>query len=708
MSGVDPAGRATERREQIEHHRGRYYQEDAPEVADVEYDELVGELAAIEAAHPELAFEGSPTRTVGAPPSGAFAEVRHELAMMSLDNVMSFEELVAWGQRVERSLAGLGGEDGAAAGQARFVCEPKIDGLALSLRYEDGELVRAATRGDGRVGEDVTANVRTIASVPERLALPDEELPRRLEVRGEVYLPISAFEALNRQQAETGQRLFANPRNSAAGSLRQKDPAVTASRPLSFFAYQLAAADGGAAGPEGAAVGSHSAALELVRRCGLPVNPLIEAVEGLEAVYAYCARALERRHELDYDIDGVVVKLDELALQRALGATSHAPRWAVAYKFPPEERTTVLEAILVSIGRTGRATPFAKLRPVVVAGSTVGLASLHNEDQVRLKDVREGDTVIVRKAGDVIPEVVAPVLSQRPAGAPAWRFPATCPGCGGPLVRLDGESDTYCVNLDCPAQQVQRIIHFASRGAMDVEGLGESRVTLLVATGRVADVADLYGLEASSIEGLEGFAALSAANLVAAIDASRQRGLARLLVGLSIRHVGPTVATSLAAAVDGLDELMAAEEATLATVEGVGSTIAASVAAFFGSARNRAVVEKLRGAGVSFASARATGGRRLLEQTLAGRSVVVTGTLAGFTREEAEGAITERGGKAPGSVSRRTLAVVVGEEPGASKLAKAEQLGVALLDEAGFVTLLETGELPPVEPPPPPGASASR
>ena len=686
------AERAGELRAAIERHRRLYYQEDAPELADVEYDDLVRELAALEAAHPELAVEGSPTTTVGAPPSGLFAEVRHEIPMMSLDNVVSFDELVAWGQRVARLLQGVAGAP--EAGAARFVCEPKIDGLALSLRYEQGRLVRAATRGDGRVGEDVTANVATIASVPHRLELEAADQPELLEVRGEVYLPISAFEALNHQQAVAGQRLFANPRNSAAGSLRQKDPRVTASRPLAFFAYQVAAAEGGAAGAGGEAIGAHSGALELLRRCGLPVNPLIETLPGLEEVYAYCARALEGRHDLDYDIDGVVVKLDDLGLQRALGATSHAPRWAVAFKFPPEERTTVLEAILVSIGRTGRATPFARLRPVVVAGSTVGLASLHNDDQVRLKDVREGDTVIVRKAGDVIPEVVAPVLSQRPPRAEPWRFPASCPGCGGPLVRLEGESDTYCVNLDCPAQQVQRIVHFASRGAMDIEGLGESRVALLVEKGLVVDVADLYRLEAATLEPLEGFAALSAANLVGAIDASRARGLARLLVGLSIRHVGPTAAAGLAAAVDGLDDLMAAEEATLATIEGVGPTIAASVAAFFSSERNRAVVEKLRQAGVSLASARATGGRRLVEQTLAGASVVVTGTLEGFTREEAEAAIEARGGKSPGSVSKRTLAVVVGAEPGAAKLAKAEQLGVPLLDEAGFARLLETGTLP--------------
>jgi DNA ligase (NAD+) len=390
------------------------------------------------------------------------------------------------------------------------------------------------------------------------------------------------------------------------------------------------------------------------------------------------------------------VKVDDLALQRALGSTSHAPRWAIAYKFPPEERTTLLERILVSIGRTGRATPFAKLRPVVVAGSTVGLASLHNEDQVRLKDVREGDTVIVRKAGDVIPEVVAAVVAQRPADSVSWSFPTTCPSCGEPLVRLEGESDTYCVNLECPAQRIQRIAHFASRAAMDIEGLGEQRVGQLVGGGFLQDVADVYALQAEQLAELEGFGELSAHNLVRAIDDSRSRGLTRLLVGLSVRHVGPTIATALARAFRDLDALAGAPEEQLAAIDGVGPTIAASVAAFFAVERNRLVVEKLRTAGVSFASDRYVPAGEAAPgpaQPLAGKSIVVTGTLEGFTREEAESAILSRGGKSPGSVSAKTYALVVGSEPGASKLTKAESLGVPVIDEAAFVRLLERGEL---------------
>ncbi|MCU1490023.1 MAG: ligase, NAD-dependent [Acidimicrobiaceae bacterium] len=689
-----PGDRVEELRAQIRYHAERYHQDDAPEIADAEYDALVMELRRLEEEHPELASDASPTVQVGAPPSPAFAPVRHSVRMMSLDNAFSFEELTAWGQRLERLLADVGSD--AERGQVAFVCEPKIDGLALSLRYESGELVRAATRGDGVTGEDVTANVRTIAAIPHRLALPRGEIPGVLEVRGEAYLPVSAFEELNRRQEQAGLKRFANPRNSAAGSLRQKDPAVTASRPLSFFAYQVGEADGGAAGPSGAALATHSAALELLARAGLPVNSSVEVVHDLDEVYAYCHRALEHRHDLDYEIDGSVVKVDDLALQRRLGSTSHAPRWAIAYKFPPEERTTLLEAILISIGRTGRATPFAQLRPVVDAGSTVGLASLHNEDQVRLKDVRAGDTVIVRKAGDVIPEVVGPVLAQRPADSSPWVFPSTCPGCGGPLVRLEGESDTYCVNVDCPHQQRQRISHFAARSAMDIEGLGEQRVAQLLAAGLVHDVADLYSLELGQLSGLEGFAEISARNLVAAIDASRSRGMTRLLVALSIREVGPTIAAALAGHLPDLDALVAAGEDVLAAIDGVGPTIAASVVAFFASERNRAVLDKLRAAGVDLSSDRYrppdASGEPSAVGVLVGKSVVITGSLERFTREEAEAAVLERGGKSPGSVSKRTFAVVVGAEPGASKLTKAESLGIPQLDEAGFVHLLETGE----------------
>ncbi len=688
------AARVDQLRRLIRYHAERYYRDDAPEIADAEYDALVVELARLEEEHPELASPTSPTATVGAPPSGAFPPVHHARRMLSLDNVFSIEELTSWSERLERVLGS------AALSDAGYVCEPKIDGLAMSLRYEHGRLVRAATRGDGSVGEDVTANVLTIRGLPHLLALAPAEIPALLEVRGEVYLPLSAFAELNRRQEEAGLRPFANPRNSAAGSLRQKDPAVTATRPLAFFAYQIGEVDGGIAGEGGAALETHSGALALLRRAGLPVNNEIRRVASIGDVAAYCAEALARRHELGYEIDGVVVKLDELELQRRAGATAHAPRWAVAYKFPPEERTTTLERILVSIGRTGRATPFAKLTPVVVAGSTVSLASLHNEDQVRLKDLREGDTVVVRKAGDVIPEVVAPVLARRPPTAVPWVFPTSCPGCGGPLVRLPGEADTYCQNLDCPAQQLQRVAHFASRAAMDIEGLGEQRVAQLLGAGLVHDVADLFALGEDAVAALEGFAEVSARNLVEAIAACRGQGLTRLLVALSIRHVGPSIAAALAGAYPDLDAVIAAPAAQLAAIAGVGPTIAASVAAFFSSPANLAVVEKLRRAGVSFASDRYRPPAAPVEaRPLEGRSVVVTGTLAGFTREQAEEAIVAAGGKSPGSVSARTFAVVVGQDPGASKLARAEQLKIPLLDEAAFRTLLETGALPGDRPP---------
>ena len=429
------------------------------------------------------------------------------------------------------------------------MCELKIDGLAMSLTYEGGWLVQAATRGDGVTGDDVTQNVATVKAVPERLRWPKRlgPVPTLMEVRGEIYMPVSSFDELNRRQIEAGLKTFANPRNSAAGSLRQKDARITAARDLSFWAYQLGAMDGGPA------VARHSEALDLLRACGLPVDPEIAVVHGTADVEAYCRRWEEHRHDLDYEIDGVVVKVDDLELQRRLGTTSRAPRWAIAFKFPPEQRTTKLLDIMVSIGRTGRATPFAVLEPVFVGGSTVGLATLHNEDQVRLKDVRRGDTVIVRKAGDVIPEVVGPVLSQRKKGARRWHFPTTCPSCGGPLVRLPGESDTFCTNLDCPAQRVQRIVHFASRGAMDIEGLGEKRVAQLVGEGLLSDIGDVYALDAPALLGVERFADVSVDNLLRAIEASKSRPVSRLLVGLGIRHLGPTGARAVARAYGSLE-----------------------------------------------------------------------------------------------------------------------------------------------------------
>ncbi len=687
---LDPVARAEELRRLLRHHNQRYYAEDAPEIPDADYDALAAELRAIEAAHPDLVVPDSPTQSVGAAPSTLFAPAPHRVPMMSLDNAFDQDELAAWAARLAKHVPA----------DTAFACELKIDGLAMSLTYRDGRYVQAATRGDGQVGEDVTPNVATISAIPHALADAVAPPPSVVEVRGEGYMPTAAFEDLNRRQADAGLKPFVNPRNSAAGSLRQKDPSITATRELAFWAYQL----GELAPPVGGAlpdelVTSHSATMAWLDRAGFPVNPELRVVHGVDEVLAFCRHWHEHRHDLGYEIDGVVVKVDDLALQRVLGATSRAPRWAIAYKFPPEERTTTLRAIEVSIGRTGKATPFAVLEPVFVGGSTVGLATLHNEDQVRLKDVRPGDTVIVRKAGDVIPEVVGPVVVPGTRRRRRWHFPKECPSCGAPLVRLEGESDTFCTNLDCPGQRVQRIAHFASRPAMDIEGLGEQRVELLVGLGLLADVADLYGFVVDQLAGLEGLAEVSAANLVAAIDASRARPVHRLLIGLGIRHLGQVGSLALAREFGDLDSVMAAGEEELAAVDGVGPVIAASVSAWFRSKVNRAVVDRLRAAGLDFGSPRdrsapAADGGGGPGPTLAGKSVVVTGTLPGRTREEAEEAIIARGGKSPGSVSARTFAVVVGDAPGAAKVTKAEALGVPIVGPDGFEALLESGEVP--------------
>ncbi len=690
------ARRVDELRRLITYHDERYYQLDAPEIADADYDVLIGELRLLEDAHPELVRADSPTRRVAGAPSVLFSPVQHRSPMMSLDDAFGIEELHAWFDRILRIAPEVA--------QAAFVCELKIDGLAMSLLYEDGALVQAATRGDGRTGDDVTANVATIAAVPDRITWPKKRGPRPsvLEVRGEVYMPVSSFEQLNQRQLDAGLKTFANPRNSAAGSLRQKDSKITASRELSFWAYQLGAMEGGPA------VDSHSDALALLRACGLPVDPHVEVVRGTAGAEAFCVHWEEHRHDLDYEIDGAVIKVDDLGLQRRLGSTSRAPRWAIAFKFPPEERTTKLLRIMVSIGRTGRATPFAVLEPVFVGGSTVGLATLHNEDQVRLKDVRVGDTVVVRKAGDVIPEVVGPVLSARSKRSRPWHFPTSCPSCGSALVRLPDESDTFCTNIECPAQRVQRIVHFASRGALDIEGLGEKRVIQLVEAELLSDPGDIYALGAAPLVTLERFGDLSVDNLLAAVEASKARPLSRLLVGLGIRHLGPTGSRALARAYGSLDALMEAELPELAAVEGIGPVIADSVVEFLAAPANRHVIDKLRAAQVALeepggrqpgatatAGAGATGGGEGdVAPTLQGRSVVVTGTIDGFTREEAEEAIVARGGKSPGSVSARTWAVVVGSDPGTAKLKKAEQLGIPVVDGDRFQELIDSGELP--------------
>jgi DNA ligase (NAD+) len=671
---TEPAVRVAELRRQIAYHNERYHVLDSPEIADADYDLLVRELLKLEADHPELASADSPTSHVGAAPlSATFAPVIHRVPMTSLDNAMDETELGLWGDRVSRGLAGVA---------ARFVCELKIDGLAMSLRYEQGKFVQAATRGDGRVGEDVTANVATIASLPKRLP---RGAPEVVEVRGEVYMPITSFEALNERAALAGQPRFANPRNAGAGSLRQKDPRVTATRELSFWCYQLGEVIGG---PE---FTSHHETLEFLGTLGFPVNPEIRVVDDVAGVFGFAAHWQQHRHTLPYEIDGVVAKVDELAQRLQLGFTSRAPRWAIAFKFPPEERTTILRDIQVSVGRTGRTTPFAVLDPVFVGGSTVRMATLHNEDQVRVKDVRPGDTVIVRKAGDVIPEVVGPVLSLRPEGSEPWQFPKICPcPLATELVRPQGEADTRCVEPACPFQRDQRVIYFASRGAMDIEGLGERTVFQLSDAGLITDPADIYSLTAEQLLALEGFARISAEKLLASIDGSKTRPLPKLLTALGIKGLGPSASESLSVAFGTLDSILAADEAALATTEGVGPVIAGSICRWYAIDANRTFVEKLRQAGVDFGRVEVS----RLAPVLAGKAVVVTGTLEKYSREEAELAIKARGGKSPGSVSAKTFAVVVGDAPGAAKITKAQELGVPILDDAAFDVLLATGNLP--------------
>ena len=670
------------------YHRHLYYIVDSPEISDAEYDELDREIRQLEHDFPDLITANSPTQTVGAEIAETFSTVEHRVPMTSLDNAMDSNELLAWGERAAKGLSDKA--------FVQYACELKIDGLALSLRYENGVLVQAATRGDGRFGEDVTANVLTIDVVPKTLVSKSKvSIPSVLEVRGEVYLPIDAFEKLKAaKEAENVVRIAAgkkpdsvpvNPRNAGSGSLRQKDASVTAGRGLAFWSYQLGEVIGG---PE---FTSHHATLDFLKDLGFPVNPNIALVNSMDEVAAYCEKFQNERHDLPYEIDGVVVKVDDLAQREILGFTARAPRWAIAFKFPPEERTTLLKDIQISVGRTGRVTPFAVLESVFVGGSNVAMATLHNEDQVRLKDVRPGDTVTVRKAGDVIPEVVGPVLSLRPKDSQPWVFPSVC-SCPmkGELSRPDGEVNMRCIEPNCPQQRDQRIIYFVSRGAMDIDGFGEQTVIQLSDVGILSDAGDIYSLTVEQLLTLEGFAQKGAEKLIVAIDASKTRPLPKLLTALGIKHLGPSASEALAIAFGNLDDIMNATEDDLATVYCVGGVIARSLISWYSRADNKVIIEKLRAAGVEFGNVEVS----RLPQNLVGKNIVVTGTLVDFDRDGAERAIKDRGGKSPGSVSKKTFALVVGAEAGASKLTKAQELGVPVLTEEQFKIVLETGEIP--------------
>ncbi|WP_396892083.1 NAD-dependent DNA ligase LigA [[Mycobacterium] wendilense] len=665
--------------DEVRDHQFRYYIRDAPIISDGEFDALLGRLNALEEQHPQLRTPDSPTQLVGgAGFATEFAPAEHLERMLSLDNVFNTEELSAWTTRLRAEI----GDD------QHFLCELKIDGVALSLVYRDGRLERGATRGDGRTGEDVTLNARTIDDIPLRLTGTDEyPVPAVLEVRGEVFFRLADFEALNASLVAEGKPPFANPRNSAAGSLRQKNPAVTARRRLRMICHGLGHVEGFT--PDSL----HDAYLAL-QSWGLPVSEHTARVQGLTAVQERIAYWGEHRHDVEHEIDGVVVKVDAVSLQRRLGATSRAPRWAIAYKYPPEEATTKLLDIRVNVGRTGRVTPFAYMEPVKVAGSTVGLATLHNASEVKRKGVLIGDTVVIRKAGDVIPEVLGPVVDVRDGSEREFVMPTTCPECGSPLAPAkEGDADIRCPNSrSCPAQLRERVFHMAGRGAFDIEALGEKAATALLTSGVITDEGDLFTLTAEDLLRTDLFTtqkgelSKNGELLLANLDKAKAQPLWRVLVALSIRHVGPTAARALAGEFGSLEAIEAASEEQLAAVEGVGPTIAAAVVEWFTVDWHRAIVDKWRAAGVRMADERDAG----IERTLEGLSIVVTGSLAGFSRDQAKEAILARGGKAAGSVSKKTAYVVAGDAPG-SKYDKAVELGVPILDEDGFRRLLEHG-----------------
>ncbi|MGK7297465.1 MAG: NAD-dependent DNA ligase LigA [Candidatus Wenzhouxiangella sp. M2_3B_020] len=659
--------RVRELRERISEANYRYYVLDDPSIPDAEYDRLMRELEELEQEHPELADPDSPTQRVGARPAEGFETVEHVVPMLSLANAFDEDEVAEFDQRVGDTL------DVAEVG---YACEPKLDGLAISLRYESGRLVRAATRGDGRSGEDVTANVRTIRAIPLKLRLADA--PDPLEVRGEIYMTRSGFDSLNKRLADDGQKTFVNPRNAAAGSLRQLDPEVTARRPLRFFAYSAIT--------EGGLADTQQGILERLAELGFPVSSLADGAKGLDALFDYYRRVQDARADLDFDIDGVVYKVDDVDQQQELGTISRSPRWALAHKFPAEEEMTRLQRIDVQVGRTGKLTPVARLEPVFVGGVTVTNATLHNLDEIRRKDVRPGDCVIVRRAGDVIPEVVRSIPEKREEDLPVWELPDACPVCGSHIEQVEGEADARCSGgLVCPAQRKRALEHFASRNAMDIEGLGTKVIDQLVEREMVDDPADLYRLGVDELAELDRMAEKSARNLVDAIDESKKVSLGRLLFALGIREVGEVSAGAIARHFRDLDRLMEADVDELESVRDVGPVMARHIREFFSESRNRDVVRRLLDQGVEpIVEDQA----EPEEQPLAGRTYVLTGSLESLTRSEAKKRLEAMGARVTGSVSKNTTAVIAGAEPG-SKLEKARQVGVEILDEDGLRELLD-------------------
>ncbi len=676
-SDLGTRARLEELREQIRHHDYRYYVLDNPEISDAEYDALFRELRGLEEAYPEFVTPDSPTQRVGGEPLAAFGQVRHAEPMLSLANAKDEHELAAWHARVVKLVSEAGFEPTG----LRFTLEPKIDGLAVSLRYEGGRFVTGATRGNGRVGEDVTQNLRTIAALPLSMRPNSDPPPPVVEVRGEVYLPLAAFERFNEQRIAAGEPTFANPRNAAAGSLRQLDPRVTATRPLSMWTY-------GVGYVEGDLFATQWQVLGWLRERGFRVNPDVRTADTLEELVTVCRDWETRRADLDYDIDGVVIKVDSRPMQVALGTVGRDPRWAVAFKFAPTTAQTRLVRIGINVGRTGTLNPYAVLEPVQVGGVTVGLATLHNEEDILRKDLREGDVVIVQRAGDVIPQVVSPLTDLRDGSERPFRMPEACPSCGTGVVRTPGEVAVRCPNFDCPAKLVETLKHFVSRGAMDIEGVGEKLVQRFFDLGMVRDPADLYHLGYEDLIGLEGFQDKATRNVLAAIEASKGRSFERVVFALGIPHVGGQTAALIAGRFPSMAELRAAEPETIAAVEGVGPIIAQSVAAYFRDPRNAGLVDRLGAAGVRMAAERQAVPPSAVPLT--GKTFVLTGVLPTLSREEATTLIERAGGRVTGSVSARTDYVLVGDSPG-SKLAKAEKLGVALLDEAGLRELLKGG-----------------